>query len=286
MTETSVAAHRQIRLDDRAAIVTGAARGLGRTMAAGLAAAGARVMLADVDGPALALAVAEIQHQSGADRVAGIAGDITVKEDCERMVAAAIAQFGSLHVLVNNAGKGPRQLELAPGNRSFRFWETDAAVWQEIIVTNVNGTYLMARTAAPHLIASGSGRIVNVTTSLSTMQRRANSPYGVSKVAIEAETLIWAQDLEGTGVTVNSLIPGGAVDTDFLHQAARIALAAEGRALVAPAVMVAPIVWLASRHSDRTTGQRFVGKLWDARLPPDLAAVRSREPSVLLPPPA
>ena len=60
--------------------------------------------------------------------------------------------------------------------------------------------------AAPALLASGWGRIVNVTTSLSTMQRRENSPYGVSKAAIEAETLIWAQDMAGTGVTVNSLI--------------------------------------------------------------------------------
>ena len=101
-------------------------------------------------------------------------------------------------------------------------------MWREIIVTNVNGTFLMARSAAPHLVAAGWGRIVNITTSLPTMQRRANSPYGVSKAAIEAETLIWAKDLEGTGVTVNSLIPGGAADTDFVHMAARKELAAVG----------------------------------------------------------
>jgi 3-oxoacyl-[acyl-carrier protein] reductase len=117
------------------------------------------------------------------------------------------------------------------------------------------------------------------------MQRRHNSPYGVSKAAIEAETLIWGKDLEGTGVTVNSLIPGGAADTDFVHMASRKELAAIGRTLLPPAVMVKPIVWLASRLSDGVTGARFVGKLWDEALAPIDAAAKAREPSVLLPVP-
>jgi 3-oxoacyl-[acyl-carrier protein] reductase len=143
----------------------------------------------------------------------------------------------------------------------------------------------MARTAAPVLVKAGWGRIVNVTTSLPTMQRRQNSPYGVSKAAIEAETLIWSKDLDGTGVTVNSLIPGGAADTEFVHMASRKELAAIGRALLPPSVMVAPIVWLASPLSNGVTGARFVGKLWDESLPPNDAAAKAREPSVLLPVP-
>jgi 3-oxoacyl-[acyl-carrier protein] reductase len=117
------------------------------------------------------------------------------------------------------------------------------------------------------------------------MQRRQNSPYGVSKAAIETETLIWSKDLDGTGVTVNSLIPGGAADTQFVHMASRKELAAIGRALLPPSVMVAPIVWLASPLSDGVTGARFVGKLWDESLPPNDAAAKAREPSVLLPVP-
>jgi 3-oxoacyl-[acyl-carrier protein] reductase len=115
------------------------------------------------------------------------------------------------------------------------------------------------------------------------MQRRNNSPYGVTKAAIEAETLIWAQDLADSGVTVNSLIPGGAADTGFVHEASRKELAAMGRTLLPPAVMVPPIVWLASRHSDGVNGARFVGKLWDEGLPPNEAAAKAREASVLLP---
>jgi 3-oxoacyl-[acyl-carrier protein] reductase len=274
-----------IRLDGRVAIVTGAARGLGRAMAEGLARAGASVVFADVDDAALAGATAAIAGLPGCGPVTGIACDITVQADCERLVGATVKKFGALHVLVNNAGKGPLHLERSPHTQSLKFWEADPDVWREIIVTNVNGTFLMARSAAPQLIRSGAGRIVNITTSLPTMQRRANSPYGVSKAAIEAETLIWAKDLEGTGVTVNSLIPGGAADTDFVHAAARVSLRAEGRILLPPSVMVPPIVWLASTLSSGVTGHRFVGKLWDDALPPEQAAGKAREPAVLREPP-
>jgi 3-oxoacyl-[acyl-carrier protein] reductase len=229
--------------------------------------------------------MAAVEGQPGCGPVTGIACDITVPANCERAIAATVEKFGALHVLVNNAGMGPVHLERSPRTKSLKFWEADPDVWREIIVTNVNGTFLMARSAAPDLIRSGSGRIVNITTSLPTMQRRANSPYGVSKAAIEAETLIWAKDLEGTGVTVNSLIPGGAADTDFVHTASRAALRAEGRTLLPPSVMVAPIIWLASTLSSGVTGHRFVGKLWDDALPPEQAAGRAREPAVLREPP-
>ena len=264
-----------IRLDGKVAIVTGAARGLGLAMAEGLVRAGASVMFTDVDADALG--------RTGA--AATIAGDISVQVDCERIVAETTKRFGALHMLVNNAGKGPALLEASPRTTSLKFWQADPDIWRAIIDTNVNGTFLMARTAAPVLVKAGWGRIVNVTTSLPTMQRRQNSPYGVSKAAIEAETLIWAKDLDGTGVTVNSLIPGGAADTEFVHMASRKELAAIGRALLPPSVMVAPVVWLASTLSDGITGARFVGKLWDESLPPNDAAAKAREPSVLLPVP-
>jgi NAD(P)-dependent dehydrogenase (short-subunit alcohol dehydrogenase family) len=275
---------KDIRLDDRVALVTGAARGLGRTMALALARAGARVVFADVDGAALAAATEEVDGQPGCGAVLAAIGDITVLADCECMVAQTFAKFGALHILVNNAGKGPTHVARSPLTKSLNFWESDPAIWQQVIVTNVLGTFLMSRTAAPHMIAAGWGRIVNVTTSLATMQRRANSPYGVSKAAIETESLIWAQDLAGTGVTVNTLIPGGASDTEFVGERERQAMAAAGRKLLPPSVMIAPMLWLASSLSDGVTGGRFVGKLWDERLPPSEAAARAREAPVLLVP--
>ena len=274
-----------IRLDGRVAVVTGAARGLGRAMAEALVRAGARVVLADVDRAALAQASASVGAESVRDRVRGVACDITSKSDCERLVAETLKAFGTLDVLVNNAGRGPAHLERSPQTRSLKFWESDPDLWRAIIDTNINGTFLMARSAAPHMVAAGWGRIVNITTSLATMQRRANSPYGVSKAGIEAATLIWAKDLEGTGVTVNSLTPGGAADTDFVHVAARMELAARGQSLLPPSVMIGPIIWLASTHSDGITGARFVGKLWDESLPLNEAAAKARETQVLRTPP-
>ncbi len=275
-----------IRLDGRAAIVTGAGAGLGRAMAQALAGAGADVVFADVNEESARRSAAEMAGKPGAGRALPIGCDITSLDDCRRTVDAALVAFGALHILVNNAGKGPAHVEASPNTKSLKFWEADPDIWRLVITTNVTGAYFMSHAAAPHLIRSGRGRIVNVTTSLPTMQRKTNSPYGVSKVAIEAETLIWSKDLEGTGVTVNSLIPGGAVDTDFVSAPTRADMKASGRKILQPEVMIAPILWLASRLSDGVTGRRYVGKNWDSSLDPSAAAAKALEAPVLRKPPA
>ena len=267
-----------INLKTRIAIVTGAGRGLGRAMASGLAGAGATVVIADIDGAAASETALAISNAGG--RAHAVTCDITVATDCERAMAAAKA-FGGLHILVNNAGMGPYHVEASPHTKSLKFWEADREIWQRVIAVNVNGTFLMSRAAAPLMIAQGWGRIVNVTTSLSTMQRAANSPYGVSKTAIEAETMIWAQDLAGSGVTVNSLIPGGAADTGFVSPRSRAAILASGRKLIDPAIMAAPLLWLVSSEADGVTGKRFVANRWNESLPPSDAAEQAREAPVL-----
>ena len=272
-----------IRLDGRVALVTGAANGLGRAMAQALVRAGADVVFSDIDAGGTGAAVAAVAFQTGCGKAIGLPCDITRKEDCERTVNETLRLFGGLHILVNNAGMGPAHLERAPGTKSLKFWEADVDVWRRIIDTNVTGTFQMAHYAAPAMVKGGWGRIINVTTSLSTMQRAENSPYGVSKTAIEAETLIWAQDLAGTGVTVNSLIPGGAADTDFVSESGRKQAAETGRALLAPEVMIAPVLWLASTLSDGVTGKRYVGKLWRPDAPVDEAVSAALEPPVLRP---
>ena len=274
----------EIRLDGRVALVTGAAAGLGRAMAQALVRAGANVVFADINAGATGGAVAEVAFREGCGKAMGMPCDITRPDDCERTVAETLRLFGGLHILVNNAGKGPAHLEASPRTKSLRFWESDADIWRQVIDTNVIGTFNMSRAAAPALLASGWGRIVNVTTSLSTMQRRENSPYGVSKAAIEAETLIWAQDMAGTGVTVNSLIPGGAVNTDFVSDQGKQQARETGRALLEPEVMIAPMLWLASTLSDGVTGKRYVGKNWDPKAPIEEALRLALEPSVLRPP--
>ena len=273
-----------IRLDKRVAIVTGAGNGIGKCMAQALVRAGADVVFADLDVSAAGVAVAEVAFRPGCGKALAVPCDITSPRDCERTVNETVRLFGALHILVNNAGKGPTHVENAPKTKSMKFWEADAEAWAKVIETNVVGTFFMSRSAAPHLIGNGWGRIVNVTTSLSTMQRRENSPYGVSKTAIEAETLIWAQDLEGTGVSCNSLIPGGAVNTNFLSARGKEDAVRSGRPLLEPDVMIAPILWLGSPHSDAINGRRYVGKFWKPDMTIEAGVAAALEAPVLMRP--
>jgi 3-oxoacyl-[acyl-carrier protein] reductase len=265
-----------LELQDRVVVVTGASRGLGRAMAKALAQAGARLVLASPEGKLLQEATAEIEAACGRGRALAVPTDITRKADCERVLATALERFGALDVLVNNARRAHRGPGLPAEGNSLPFWESNPEIWQETVQVNVNGTFLISHVVAPHLIKQRWGRIINLTTSLDTMQRGHNSPYGVTKAALEAATMIWAQDLEGTGVTVNSLIPGGSCDSDPDRPPPK-----GGRKLLPVDIMNPLVVWLASDLSDGKTGGRYVGKLWDASLPPSEAAERAREAPVL-----
>jgi NAD(P)-dependent dehydrogenase (short-subunit alcohol dehydrogenase family) len=145
--------------------------------------------------------------------VRGLTADVTNEEDDLLVVSEAIREFGAIHILVNNAGRGMRFVSENFLGTPTKFWQTDPAVWRMIIDTNVTGPFLMARAVLPHMLKQHWGRIINISMNYETMRRAGFSPYGPSKAALESETIIWAQDLAGTGVTVNSLLPGGATDT-------------------------------------------------------------------------
>lgn len=269
----------KVDLRDKVCVVTGSSRNLGRAMALGLADAGARVVLASPETELLAKVAAEIKSKHGKGRALPVTMDITVKADCERLLSECLDHFGGLHVLVNNARRSSRGPGLPAEGNKLPFWKTDQAIWQDTVRVAVNGTFLISHVVAPQMIKQGWGRIVIITTSLRTMQTRNNSPYGVTKSALEAAKMIWAQDLEGTGVTVNSLIPGGSCDVDPSRYYA------PGRKLLPATVMNATLVWLASDLSDGNTGGRYVGKLWDESLKPEEAAKRALEAPVLRTPP-
>lgn len=167
--------------------------------------------------------------------------------------------FGRLDVLVNNTGRCMRYISENFLTQLIRFWETAPDAWRMVIDTNVNGPFLMARAAVPAMLAGGWGRIVNVSMNHETMRRAGFSPYGPSKAAPESETMIWAQDLTGTGITVNAILPGGATLTGMIPKG----VSAEVRAkLLQPSIIVPPLLWPVSTASDGVTGMRYDASRW------------------------
>jgi len=262
-------------LNGTVGLVTGAASGMGAEMALALLQAGASVAALDISDSGLA-AVAARAAADGMDddRILTIDADVSDEAACERAVGRALDEFGTLDMLVNDAGVGMRAIDEGYSRNPVRFWQAEPVRWRRLMDINVAGPFLMARAVVPHMIERGTGRIVNVTTSLDTMLAAGMAPYGPSKAALEAGTAIWAKDLAGTGVTANVLVPGGPVDSPFLPPDTQF----PRDKLIKPEIMQAPIVWLASSSAEGITGRRFVARLWDSSLAPDEAARVSSAP--------
>jgi NAD(P)-dependent dehydrogenase (short-subunit alcohol dehydrogenase family) len=244
------------------AIVTGGGRGLGRAMVLGLAQAGIHVVATAARERTEIEAVAEQVRQScGESRVLAVVADVTREDDCAKVVDTAVKRFGRLDILVNNAGRGMKYVSNEFLTEPTRFWEVAPETWRLVIDTNVNGPFMMARHAVPVMLKAAWGRIINVSVSQGTMRRRGFSPYGPSKAALESETLIWAQDLEGTGVTVNALLPGAATLTGMIPQT--VSQTAKST-LLDPSIVVPPLLWLVSPEADGMTGRRLVATKWQA----------------------
>jgi NAD(P)-dependent dehydrogenase (short-subunit alcohol dehydrogenase family) len=255
----------------RTVLVSGAASGMGRVMARALAAAGAMLAAVDVDAGGLDRLSSEPVF---AGRLRKITADVSKAEDCRNAVADVLATFGSLDVLINCAGISMSHAA-AHKQARIKFFEADPDGWQRIMTINCIGAFLLARFAAPAMIARGWGRIINVTTSFDTMLAAGLSAYGASKAALEASCVVWSKDLEGTGITVNILVPGGPTDTPGFFPPGM----PRPPVLLDPEIMAAPVVWLASAQSDGISASRFIARDWDRKLPPAEAAARARTPA-------
>ena len=262
------------------AVVTGAGRGLGRVMTLGLLQAGARVVAVDLDGPPLeetqdaAEDMIARENLGAGSRFNSIVADVAWNDSGPKIVRATAERFGHVDILINNAGISTALLR-REGQPRGKLWETTPEEFRRIVEVNVVGTFLMTRAVVPALLMQRAGRIINVTTSLDVMWRGMMQPYGASKAANEAMLAALAEELDGTGVTANVLVPGGAADTRMVSRAA----VPDRASLIAPEVMIKPLLWLCSNAADGINGQRIIAAKWDDTLPPEQAAKNAGAPA-------
>jgi len=183
-------------LDGRAALVTGAGRGLGRHIAQSLAAAGAKVACVDVNAESLADTVAAIRDAGGVAEP--IACDVTDSDRVGEVVGEVVKLWGALHILVNNAG-------ITRDNVIVRMKDDQ---WDSVININLRGTFLFTRAAARPMMKSRQGRIINVASVSGLMGNPGQANYSASKAGVIGLTRTVARELAGRNITVNAVAPG------------------------------------------------------------------------------
>jgi NAD(P)-dependent dehydrogenase (short-subunit alcohol dehydrogenase family) len=187
----------RFRLDGKVALITGGARGLGRTMAVALAQAGASLALAGRSKDACQHAADEVVAATGRT-VRAFAADVTRIADIEQLATDVERELGPVDILVNNAGiniRGPIQ-------------QLTEADWDAVIDTNLKGPFLCARAFGPRMVSRGWGRVINLGSVLGVIALPGRAPYASSKAGIINLTRVLALEWAGTGVTANAICPG------------------------------------------------------------------------------
>jgi NAD(P)-dependent dehydrogenase (short-subunit alcohol dehydrogenase family) len=259
---------------DRVAIVTGAAGGIGRVMTRALLAERIRVAAVDRDREPLEALAANMRQQGKVAELLTIATDLTDDSAADAITRATRGKFGRTDILVNNAGIGPGAIRPDSWQHPLKFWEITPDQWRRYVAVHTTAPLALTNAVVAEMMRRGWGRIINVTTSLGTMLNAGNPTYGPSKAALEALSAIMAKDLEGTGITVNVLVPGGATNTPMISDDAGF----DRAKLIQPEVMAAPLVWLTSDAAGSVTGRRFLAVHWDTSLPPQEAAEKAGAP--------
>jgi NAD(P)-dependent dehydrogenase (short-subunit alcohol dehydrogenase family) len=256
------------------AIVTGAASGIGRAMTLGLLDAGIDVAAVDREPQWLDELKTAAKPARNSGRLHTLQKDLSDPASFDAIVSGVLDWTGRIDVLVNNAGVGQGSIRADQRHNPIRFWEITPEQWGRFVAVNATAPIMLARAVVPHMLRVKRGRIVTVTTSLGTMVREGYVLYGASKAAAESATAVMAEDLAGTGVTANVLVPGGMTDTRILPDAA----VKDRSKLLRPEIMVAPLLYLVSDAGASVTGRRFLAAHWDNALKPEAAAEKCGAP--------
>lgn len=202
---------------DKVAVITGASRGIGRSIALALAEAGAKIVAVDLDPVATEAIVAELKEK-GTEAIAVI-GNVTVTEDTEKMIDAAVAAFGRVDILVNNAGITRDALLM-------RMKDED---WDAVLSVNLKGAFLCSRAASKVMTKQRYGRIINIASVVGQMGNAGQANYCASKAGLIGLTKSNARELAKRNVTVNAVAPGfiATAMTDALPEKVREELTAQ-----------------------------------------------------------
>jgi len=245
-----------MRLEDKVTIITGGASGMGRVAAGLFASEGARLVLADVSEEAVESAAADVRA-AGAQATAVVA-DVSKEDDARRMVDHAVATFGRVDVLYNNAGIMPAA--------DHSVVDTDVQTWDAVMAVNVRGVFLGCKYAIPRMVDQGSGSIINIASFVAILGCSVpQDAYTASKGAVLSLTRSLAVQFGPHGVRANAICPGP-VETPLLmdwlvkdEEAKRIRLARNptGR-FGKPEEIVWMAIYLASDESRWTNGASLV----------------------------
>lgn len=185
-----------MRLQDKVAIITGSARGIGRATALAFAGQGAQVVVCDLDVSGGEQTAADIRSDGG--RAIFVQVNVTERASVDALISAALAQFGRIDVLVNNAG-------VLRDRSLFKMTEQD---FDFVINVNLKGVFNCTQAVAPLMAAQGSGAIINASSVVGVYGNYGQTNYVASKAGVIGMTKVWARELGPKGVRVNAVAPG------------------------------------------------------------------------------